>query len=161
MNDQSGQRDPNYVTETGIYFYTPRYYAFDNLSAYSIDLWGHTFATTEHAYQWKKFSESHPEIAAEILTANSAYLTKKIADAHKDMVDPKWYEERVGVMEEIIKAKIDQHEQIARLLVETKEKEIYENSPTDYFWGVGEDGTGENQLGKIWMKLREELISKD
>lgn len=160
MDNHTEIKDANYVTDTGVYFYTPRYYAFDNLSAYSINLWGHTFMTTEHAYQWKKFSVSHPEIAQEILNASSAYLTKKISDANQKIVDPKWYEIRVAVMEEILKAKIAQHEKISRLLLETTGKEIYENSPTDYFWGIGADGTGENQLGKLWMKLRAEISEK-
>jgi len=32
-----------------------------------------------------------------------------------------------------------------------------ENSPTDYYWGCGKDGTGRNELGKILMKIRSKL----
>lgn len=34
---------------------------------------------------------------------------------------------------------------------------IVEDSPKDSFWGCGTNRDGENQLGKLWMKLREEL----
>ena len=34
---------------------------------------------------------------------------------------------------------------------------IVEDSPKDSFWGWGPNRDGENQLGKLWMKLREEL----
>ena len=35
--------------------------------------------------------------------------------------------------------------------------EIVEASPVDAFWGWGPNKDGENALGKIWMKLREEI----
>ncbi len=34
---------------------------------------------------------------------------------------------------------------------------LTENSPYDYFWGIGNDGTGKNLLGKILMETREVL----
>jgi len=34
---------------------------------------------------------------------------------------------------------------------------ISKDSPRDWFWGVGADGTGNNELGKALMRLRDEL----
>jgi ribA/ribD-fused uncharacterized protein len=34
---------------------------------------------------------------------------------------------------------------------------LIEDSPIDYFWGCGADGTGENYLGKILMSVRGEI----
>lgn len=34
---------------------------------------------------------------------------------------------------------------------------IVEDSPKDSFWGWGESRNGQNNLGKLWMKLREEI----
>ena len=31
------------------------------------------------------------------------------------------------------------------------------DTPTDSFWGCGADRKGQNELGKLWMKLRAEL----
>lgn len=31
------------------------------------------------------------------------------------------------------------------------------DSPRDWFWGIGADGTGSNELGKALMRLRDEL----
>lgn len=31
------------------------------------------------------------------------------------------------------------------------------DSPRDWFWGIGADGTGNNELGKALMRLRDEL----
>lgn len=41
-------------------------------------------------------------------------------------------------------------------LPETKDYLIVEDSPKDSYWGWGSDRLGENNLGKLWMELREE-----
>ena len=149
--------DPNFVTDKAVYFYTPTFYAFDNFSAFAIQLWGQMFPTAEHAYQWKKFNFSNSATAGLILEARSARDTKVISNAHADEVSPEWNDVKLIFMEEILSAKISQHGKVSALLAETKSKDIIENSPTDLYWGIGADGTGQNQLGKLWMKLRDEL----
>lgn len=156
MIEQGQYPEFNRVTNDEVFFYTPRFYAFDNLSAFQVEIWDKTFMTSEHAYQWKKFSVSHPAIAEEILNATSAYMTKKISDAHAGEVLPEWHEQKAAIMEEILRAKLAQHEKLGKLLVESGTRTIIENSPTDSFWGIA-DGSGQNILGKLWMKLRDEI----
>ncbi len=144
-------------TEEAVYFFTPPFYTLDNFSAYIVKIWGKKFLTSEHAYQWKKYSISHPDIADQILNTTNPSDAKKIADAHRADVSPNWEKEKADVMKEIIRAKIQQHEKVQRVLTKTGDKEIFENSPNDSFWGVGPEGTGQNMLGKIWMQLRDEL----
>ena len=36
--------------------------------------------------------------------------------------------------------------------------QIVEASPHDFFWGAGFDGSGANQLGRLLMRLRTELM---
>jgi ribA/ribD-fused uncharacterized protein len=139
-------------TDDAVYFYTPKHYCLDNFAAFSIDIWGKTFATSEHAYMWKKFAVSAPEVATQILEATSPNAVKKISDAHKADVAKDF--DKLAVMEEILNAKLAQHEKVRRVLKETGEKTIYENSPTDEYWGAGESGNGQNKLGELWMKLR-------
>lgn len=43
------------------------------------------------------------------------------------------------------------------VLLLSGKRELLKVYDTDYYWGTGADGSGENQLGKIWMKLRDEL----
>ena len=38
--------------------------------------------------------------------------------------------------------------------------DLVENSPHDFFWGRGFDGSGQNQLGRLLVELREELQYK-
>lgn len=60
------------------------------------------------------------------------------------------------VVEEILRAKIAQHSEAREALRESGHEYIVEDSPTDYFWGEGADGSGQNMFGRLWMKLRDE-----
>lgn len=63
-------------------------------------------------------------------------------------------------MEDILRAKVSQHEDVKEALLKTGNAQIVENSPVDYFWGCGADNTGQNEVGKAWVRVREELKSK-
>ncbi len=151
------KKELNIETEKEVYFYTPYFYALDNFSAFTIEIWGRKFPTSEHAYQWKKYAISHPDIAEEIFNATSPNQAKKIADAHKKDTLPEFHKKKVQIMEEILRAKANQHEKVQRTLKETGDREIIENSPVDSFWGIGPERNGQNMVGKIWMKIRDSL----
>ena len=63
-------------------------------------------------------------------------------------------------MEDICRYKLEQHPYIQKKLLETGDLLIVEDLPKDSFWGWGPNRDGENQLGKIWMRLRDELKIK-
>jgi ribA/ribD-fused uncharacterized protein len=128
---------------------------FSNLSSYMVEINGILFPTSEHAYQWAKFDDE--KIKQEILLARSGYDAKMIAVKFKDKVVDNWRSCSVDVMESILIEKLAQHPHIEKKLLDTKDMEIIENSKDDYFWGIGQDGTGQNMHGKIWMKLRGEI----
>lgn len=50
-----------------------------------------------------------------------------------------------------------QHSDLTQLLLDTKDAKIIEHTENDDYWGDGGDGKGKNMLGKILMKVREEL----
>ena len=72
---------------------------------------------------------------------------------------PDWEEVKVGIMEEIVRAKFTQHPELAERLLATGDKVLIEgNHWGDTCWGVDtRTGRGENHLGKILMNVREEL----
>jgi len=43
------------------------------------------------------------------------------------------------------------------VLLSTGDEQIIENSPIDYYWGCGADGSGKNMLGQVLMEIREIL----
>lgn len=62
-----------------------------------------------------------------------------------------WY-----VMFEVVLAKTLQHEDVRKWLKSTKDRPIYEDSPTDDIWGwrYMDDHRGRNLLGRCWMQIR-------
>ncbi len=79
-------------------------------------------------------------------------------DVYKSAKDPSWDTKKIIVMESILRAKLAQHEEALDAPKQSgSEVIIAEDSPIDSFWGTGKDGTGQNQLGKLWMKIRAEL----
>lgn len=68
-----------------------------------------------------------------------------------------WEEIKEQIMYEIVKAKFTQNPNLARLLLDTGNAYLEEgNWWHDTIWGVC-NAVGENKLGKILMRVREEL----
>jgi ribA/ribD-fused uncharacterized protein len=54
-------------------------------------------------------------------------------------------------------ARFAQHAELHDLLLATGEADVAESAPTDYYWGVGREGTRPNKLGRIMQRIRAEL----
>lgn len=145
----------NKETSDAVYFYTPAFDALNNFSAHQVDLWGKRFPTAEHAFQWRKYSEVSPTIAEQIFSAGCPEEAQQIAHRHKPEQPKDWHERKVAVMEEILRAKLTQHETVCDALKRSGARKIVENSPVDDFWGCGPVGNGENMMGVLWMKIRD------
>lgn len=145
-------------TTTQVFFYEQEFYVLSNFAAFQLEWCGLDFPTSEHAYQWMKFIGSPNDgIKALIRFAPSAHDAFKIAEQHKGHVREDWSEKRVGVMRDILRAKVQQHEYVRRKLLETGDRELVEDSWRDAFWGWGTSMCGQNMLGKLWMEIRAEL----
>ena len=72
---------------------------------------------------------------------------------------PDWDSVRLGIMEEVVRAKFIQNPELAARLLGTGQMPLVEgNNWGDAFWGVDvNSGNGENHLGRILMKIREEF----
>lgn len=71
-----------------------------------------------------------------------------------------WNYRRIKVMEDVVRAKFSQNEDLKQLLIQTGDANIIEgrNFRPDYFWGKKlSTMEGENHLGIILMKIRDEL----
>lgn len=141
-----------------ILFYEKEYYFLSNFSAFGIDWKGKFYMTSEHVYQTEKFTDE--TIREKVRVAKSAYDAKQIAKAHRHFYREDWQDIKLGVMKEILSAKVSQHEYIKEKLLDSGDSIFVENSPEDSFWGWGPDKDGENLLGKLWMEVRKELRSK-
>jgi len=138
-------------------FYEREFYVFSNFSSFQVDWNGRHWPTSEHSYQAAHFVDTAPELYEEIFKSNSAHEAFKIAKANADKAPENWHDIKSTIMEEIVRLKLDQNPYVKTKLLQTGDLQIVEDSPKDSFWGWGEDKKGRNELGKIWMKLRDEL----
>lgn len=148
--------EEDYVKKDLILFWGGGFGCFSNFSAYQVEYNGVLYPTSEHAYQAAKFTDE--DLKEKVKNARSSYEAFMMTQDMKDKYRPDWYNVRVDIMEEIIRAKIDQHPHVLKKLRDSEDREIVEASHLDAFWGWGPNKDGENHLGKIWMKLRSELI---
>lgn len=71
-----------------------------------------------------------------------------------------WVDVKDEAMYEAVYAKFTQHEDLRRKLLESGDAILIEDSPVDYYWGCGSDGTGKNMLGKTLMAIRKILAEQ-
>ena len=149
----------NYEDDTTVAFFSLPFEALNNWSAHRVKLWGKEFQTAEAAYQFAKFRETAPTVAKQIANAPSPYAVFQISRANKHYTPNDWDTRKISVMTEVVRAKLEQNEDVCERLITTGDRIVAENSPWDDFWGLGSDGNGQNQLGNIWMQLRGEITN--
>lgn len=102
----------------------------------------------------------YPKLVERIFKARSAHEAFKIALRNADKKPKNWAKKSPKIMFDICWHKLNQNPYIKRKLLQTGNLMLVEDSPKDDFWGWGKDRNGKNELGKIWMKLREELLKQ-
>ena len=115
---------------------------------------GITYESTEVAYQAAKTNNRKVrEIFAKLTAAESKTLGQNI------IIRPDWDAVKLNVMEEVLRYKFSNSE-MRRKLIATGDAELIEgNNWNDTFWGVCK-GVGQNHLGKLIMKIRDEINGK-
>ena len=116
---------------------------------------GISYTNAEAAFQAQKCADAIDKSAFAGLAAVKA---KRMGRQVK--LRPDWDAVRVGIMEEVVRAKFSQDTVLAMRLLATGSMPLEEgNDWGDTFWGVDiRTGKGENNLGKILMKIRDELV---
>lgn len=136
-------------------FYPREFYPLDNFSSFKVEYEGYLYSSSEEAFQANLFIRKYPDIADKIKKSHSAHEAQKISLMYQDKIELN-NNEVLELMEKILRCKIEQNPYVLHKLLETKDYIIVEDSPKDNYWGWGIDRDGKNNLGKIWMKLREE-----
>lgn len=122
--------------------------------------------SSEALYQACRFPH-RPNWQKEILDAPHAMQAKmkaKKEGRRKDHSRPDWEEVQVEIMRWCLRVKLAQHiKKFGGLLRWSAPRPIVERSRKDRFWGAVLEGDGvlrgENQLGRLLMELREELLA--
>jgi ribA/ribD-fused uncharacterized protein len=127
-------------------------------SAHKIKLWGHEFPTVEHAYHWARFKPGFARDGIMTTPSPEACLhhSRNLRKTHPQEILENF--DKDAVMEEIFRAKLAQHPHLVEVLKLTGKRALLKEIGDDEYWGVGHDGGGQNKMGKLWMKLRAELV---
>lgn len=115
-----------------------------------ITVGGRRWASSEHCYQAaKSLRPVDWDLISSQRTAGGAKRAGRRVSIRED-----WDTIKLEVMEEIVRAKFDQHVDLRNKLLETGSAMLVEqNTWGDTFWGMC-GNTGHNHLGKILMKIR-------
>jgi len=140
-----------------IYFYNTRerYGCFSNFSAHGFELDGLYWSTSEHYFQAQKFPLTLD--AEQIRLVKTPKEAAKMGRERTRPLRADWQQVKDDIMQKAVLRKFETHADIREILLSTKDAEIVENSPIDYYWGCGANGSGKNRLGIILMEVREIL----
>lgn len=148
-------------SENKIFFLSKskQFFQFSNFYEKEFTINDVTYRTIEHYFQSAKFISDDFEYGQKIINAKTPGKAKGLGRGNSKSLKKDWNESRVDIMYEGLKAKFTQNKDLMQLLLSTEDKELIENNPSDSFWGIGKNQQGKNMLGKLLMKLREELRS--
>lgn len=142
-----------------IYFYSARekpFGCFSNFSAHGFELDKFWWRTGEHYFQAQKFAGT--EFAKRIREAKTPKQTATMGRDRSFPLRHDWEAVKDEIMKKAVLQKFQTHADIREILLSTGDESIVENSPIDYYWGCGKDGSGKNRLGQILMEVRQILV---
>jgi len=142
-----------------------KYEMFSNFYPCIVQFEGLNFPTVEHAYQAAKSKEFFFRKLIAALPAEKAGLAKKRGRNIRCRGD--WEKVKIEVMEELLVQKFKQEPFRSKLLETGDAKLIEGNHWHDNIWGDCYCGTkckyieGQNWLGRLLMKVRDQLREKN
>ncbi len=136
-------------------------YSFRNEYRFLSNFWdapvtynGLTYLNNEAAFQAQKCLSDEEKLQ---FTALCSYDAKRLG-RHVSL-RPDWEQVKLPIMEDIVRAKFTQNEDLRQLLLATGDMTLEEgNTWNDTFWGVDvKTREGQNHLGRILMRVRTQL----
>ena len=110
------------------------------------------YTNTESAFQSMKTKNINIRKSFSSLDPSRAKFKGRRVQLRED-----WENIKDDVMYKVVKSKFSQNEDLKLRLLDTKDEKLIEgNDWNDTYWGVC-NGKGRNMLGKILMKVRDEL----
>lgn len=123
-----------------------------NFFMHPVTLDGVVYPSNEHAYQAAKTLDAGERELVRLRTtpAQAKRMGRKVT------LRPDWERIKIGVMEDLVRQKFNSPGLKERLLATGNDELEEGNTWGDRFWGTV-NGVGQNHLGKILMKIRDEV----
>lgn len=131
---------------------------FSNFAPFPIFLAKKNWPTSEHYFQAQKFKDA--ALRERIRKAKTPMLAARMGRDRKNRLRRDWESAKVQIMMDAVRAKFEQHADLAELLLSTGDAILVEHTSNDDYWGDGGDGSGHNMLGLVLMRVRDELCSQ-
>lgn len=135
--------------------FTGDYKFLSNFYPSPIQLGLFTYPTVEHAFHAAKTDD--PTWIRKIREAQTPGQAKKLG--HQLPLRSDWDQVRLSIMQSLIYIKFTDPELKAKLLATGEDELVEGNTWNDKFWGLC-SGVGQNHLGKILMKVRKDIVTK-
>ena len=142
-------KEIRFYKEFGEYGYLATY------SNYGFFKDGVFWKTSEHYYQAQKFMDSDTKIR--IQNAETPKIASTIGRDRKLNLRSDWEEVKQDVMFDAVYYKFKQNKDILQKLLDTGNATIVEATVKENYWGCGPNNDGQNNYGKILIKVREKL----
>jgi len=116
------------------------------------------FLCSEYPFQFGKIKD--PEVREWVMLCPKPHILAGLAHSllSWDIVED-WSKIRFDRMLDVLRAKFSDPD-LKEKLLNTGDSILIEDSKTDGIWGIGKSGKGKNMLGKLLMKVRDELNNK-
>ena len=160
------------IKDNSVFFYHSDH-PFSNFYSCSFKNDKITFNCSEQYFMYYKcltFDGENSDLKEKILSSNDPSKIKKFGRCVKNYDDTVWNEKRFDIMCEALRLKFSQNDYLLDFLLKTKNKQIYEASPSDKIWGIGysvkqapkidPELYGKNLLGIALMKVRDEFLNE-
>lgn len=142
-------KEIRFYKEFGEYGYLATY------SNYGFFKDGVFWKTSEHYYQAQKFIDSNTKIR--IQNAETPKIASVIGRDRNLNLRSDWEEVKQDVMFDAVYYKFKQNKDILQKLLNTGDAKIIEATVKENYWGCGPNNDGQNNYGKILVKVREKL----
>lgn len=132
-----------------------KYRFLSNFYPRSITYEGTLYLNNEAAFQAQKVTDYKEQEQFRFASPSEAKRLGRKVNLRSD-----WDKVKDQCMEDIVRSKFTQNNDLKKKLIATGDEELIEgNWWKDTYWGVCK-GKGQNKLGKILMKIRKELKSE-
>ena len=136
------------------------YYEFTNFYPATVTVDDQRWPTTEHYFQAQKFvGTPYVELIRGFSSAREAFqLSRNPTVSQWRRSD--WDAVKDDIMLKALRCKFTQHKDLRKLLWKTGDRELIEHTSNDSYWADGGGrGRGLNKLGKLLMKVRDDIVA--